>query len=108
MLVVLARPMIVAVPTLARLRRWLAILRLITRGELGLQLRMANKALRIGPLVLLAPIALLLKLGRQFRIAQAALFFRHAVLAAPPAIMRMARGRLCRRRHRRRLRTANQ
>ena len=41
------------------LRRLLAVLRLVFRGELGFELRIAEEALRLRPVVLLAPVALL-------------------------------------------------
>jgi hypothetical protein len=76
--------------TLIHLRRLLAVLGLVLRRELGLVLGMANEALRVGPIVLFAPISVFLKLGRQLRVALAALPLRHAVLRTPPAGVQVA------------------
>ena len=46
---------------------------------------MADKALRIGPIVLLAPITFFPELGGEFFIAHAALLFRNGVRNTPPA-----------------------
>ena len=68
-----------------RLRRSLAVLRLVTGGELGHQRRVADKALAFGAVVLVAPVTLRLAFLRDFPATHAALALGHAVLVAPPA-----------------------
>ena len=53
-------------------------------------LRIALEALRVGTLVLVAPVPLLLEFGNQAGVAQGTLFFRHAVLDTPPAVVVVA------------------
>src|SRR5437870_4623156 len=55
-------------------RRLLAVLGPVQAGELGLQLRMVHEALAVRPIVLRAPVPLLLALGRVLRVTQAADF----------------------------------
>lgn len=70
-----------------QLRRLLAVFGLVERGEFRFQIGMAGEALRIGRLVVLAPIALFLEFGRQLRVALAADVLGHAMLGAPPRAM---------------------
>src|SRR5439155_10842386 len=66
-------------------RRLLAVLDPVLGRELLLQLRVVDEALRVGPVMLLAPVALLLALGSVLGVALAADLLRDAVLVAPPA-----------------------
>jgi hypothetical protein len=73
-----------------RLGRLLAVLGFVLSGELGFLLWMANEALGLGAVVLLAPIAFGLEIGDQLGVAAGTDFFRNAVLVAPPAFMFVA------------------
>ena len=74
---------------------FLAVLRLVLGGELVDQLGIAEEALRFRPLVLPAPVALLLAVRGDLRVALTADVLRHAVLDAP--VFRPRGGRLDRR-----------
>ena len=74
------------------LGRWrlLAVLDPVLGRKLLLQFRMVDEALRIGPVVLLAPVALLLAFGGVLGVALAADLFGNAVLVTPPTAVFMA------------------
>ena len=69
------------------LRRVLAEFCHVLLGEFGFSLGIANKTLRFGSIVLLAPVALLLHLGCHLTVAQTAYFLGHTMLVAPPSRM---------------------
>src|SRR5207237_6256154 len=62
------------------LRRLLAVLGFVQCRELRFQVRMADKALRVGPVVLLAPVSLRLEVGRHLGVALRAHRFLNALL----------------------------
>jgi len=72
-------------PSALRFWRLLAELGFVLGGEFGFELGVAHEALRIGPVVFFAPVAILLELGRKLAVAAAADFLRHAMFGAPPA-----------------------
>src|SRR5690349_12395029 len=76
-----------------RLGRLLSIFRFVERRVLRFLLRMTDEALRVGPIVLLAPVVLRFESCDKLRMALRAFFLRHAMLIAPPAFMRMFRRR---------------
>jgi hypothetical protein len=65
----------------------LAVFSFVLCREIAFLLRMANEALRIGPVVLFAPIALGFEIGNELDVAPGTDFFRHAVLVTPPAVV---------------------
>jgi hypothetical protein len=67
-----------------RLRWLLAILGDVLSGKLLLQVWMADEALRVGPVMLLAPIAFLLEVGSDLAAALCADLFGHTMFIAPP------------------------
>src|SRR5438093_7235487 len=73
-----------------RLRRFLAELGFVFCGVFLHFLRVANEALRVGTVVLFAPIALLLEIGRDLGVALSAFGFVNTVLVAPPAVVTVA------------------
>src|SRR5439155_21306302 len=68
---------------LLRLGRLLPVLGLVFGGKLGFFLRMADEALRIGPVVLLAPVAFRFALGGVLGVTLAADLLPDAVLVTP-------------------------
>src|SRR6185503_17534366 len=72
------------------LGRLLAVLSFVLRREAGLELGVADEALRIGAFVLVAPVAFALEFGGQVAVAQCANLFRHTVGIAPPGAVDMA------------------
>lgn len=86
----------VVVAVVGRLGRLLAVLGFILSREFGLVFGVADKALGVGAVVLVAPIAFGLELCDLFGVALRADFFRHAVLVAPPAVVAVATVRMAR------------
>src|SRR5205085_719844 len=74
---------------LLRLRRFLAVLVLVALGVRGREFGIADEALRLGPIVLLAPVSLILALLLDVVLAHAAFRLRDAMLLAPPLVVRM-------------------
>lgn len=57
----------------------------VLSDKLGFEFGVASEALRFRPIVLFAPVALLLEIGGQLRAALSTNSFRDAVLNAPPS-----------------------
>jgi hypothetical protein len=70
-----------------------AVFGFVLSGKFGLLLGVADKALRVGPLVLLAPIPFGFEIANERHVATRTDFLRDAVLVAPPAVMIEAIGR---------------
>ena len=73
-----------------RLGRLLAELGFVLRGVFVELLRVANETLRIGTVVLFAPVAFLLEVGGDLGVALSTFGFGDAVLVAPPAVVTVA------------------
>src|SRR5436305_12484318 len=65
----------------------LAVFSFVLSGELGFLLGMAYEALRVGAVMLFAPIGFSFEIGNELGIAPGAYFFGNAVLVTPPAIV---------------------
>lgn len=78
---------VVIVAVFAWLGGLLAVLCLVLGGEFRLVFGVANKALGVGTVVLVAPIALGLELRNLLGVTASAYLFRHSVLVAPPAVV---------------------
>ena len=72
------------------LRRFLPFAGFVLLGEPSFEFGVAEEALRVGPVVLLAPVPLLLEVGGDFGTALCADVLGDAVLGAPPASMLVA------------------
>jgi len=70
---------------LRRLGRLLAVFRFVLCRKLCFSFRMADETLRVGSVVVFAPVALCFVHSRQRRAAPRACLFRNTVLGAPPS-----------------------